>query len=107
MRCGDCKHWQQAYIENDADDFDPYKDAVLSDLGFCQAVEGEAVCAAPRSRDNEPLLRKRDLDDVGTRMAIPCDGSGYSAALLTRDNFGCVLFEKNDQADPHKRSDNG
>jgi hypothetical protein len=92
VRCGDCKHWHQAVIEEDEDASD-WK-TVLTDLGFCQAVEGEPINAAVRSRDNEALLRKRDIEEIGDRKAAPCDGSGYAAALLTRDNFGCVLFEQ-------------
>lgn len=105
MRCGDCKHWKQAAIEV-VDDADiPHETSdVLTDLGFCMAVDGPAVCASPDSYGPQPLLRQRDLDDIGTRRAIPCDGSGYRAALLTRDNFGCVLFEQKAGAEHVQRT---
>lgn len=87
MKCGDCKHWKRATEHAEGDDFDE-NPVPMADVGFCMRIEGPAIQASPDC----PLRydwRKR----LGERIAAPCDGEGYSASLLTRDSFGCVLFE--------------
>jgi hypothetical protein len=84
VRCGDCKHWKPAtHFDDDTDAI-----VVLEGLGFCMAVQGEAVQGDP-----DDTIANYNISRLGDRIAVPCDGSGYRAALLTRDRFGCVLFE--------------
>lgn len=85
MKCGECKFWKPATKWNDDTD----EQDVLEGLGFCMAIQGEAVQADP-----DESISQYQIDKIGDRIATPCDGSGYRAALLTRDRFGCILFER-------------
>lgn len=84
MRCGDCKHWRKLNVQapDDADDWEE-----PGPFGQCKKAEGEVYdWNSSRSYVDRGLLNDE-------RNAIPCDGSGYHAALITRDRFGCVDFE--------------
>lgn len=71
-RCGDCRHWRRG---RDGRDF-----AVPDEWGTCGLVE----------------MRRPGPDGFGVgAQALAEDGSGYFAALLSREAFGCVLHEPN------------
>ncbi len=87
MRCGDCKHWKPVPVYDDETDA-----LVLEGLGWCMKLDGEAFSGGP----DDGSISRTDIEIMGDRDAAACDGSGYRAALLTRDRFGCVLFEPKD-----------
>lgn len=90
MRCGDCKHWKR--VDEEVEDADgDYAGTKPTDFGTCERVKGEAMLAPNDGRIRGVGQDWREI--VGDRDAVPCDGSGYHAALLTRDRFGCVLYE--------------
>jgi hypothetical protein len=74
--CGTCKHWKR--IDHEAD---PTSDPRY---GTCEAI--------PQAREEWD-----DDGDVsvmaGDWKAVAVDGSGYFAAIKTRECFGCVLHE--------------
>ena len=71
-RCGNCKHWK------------PHTEPGCEGFGKC------ALCADfaelyPPSCDEHAEVRKHKFGAV--------DGSGYHAALITRDTFGCTEWQ--------------
>lgn len=65
-RCGNCQHWQ-----------DPHKFLTsVPDVRECYAVE-----------HHDP-----DSHPPADAAAFVVDGSGYFAALRTREDFACSLF---------------
>jgi hypothetical protein len=80
-RCGDCRHWGRQ------GDTGRYR--------VCGAVEHDEGGYA--GTDEPPRWCSDDSRTEWSRInqlkAVACDGSGYSAALVARDDFGCVLFE--------------
>jgi hypothetical protein len=84
MKCGDCKFWKPVPVYDDDTDA-----MVLQGLGWCMRIDGdEVICGGPDGGG----LSSSDVEKLGARDAAACDGSGYRAALLTRDRFGCVGF---------------
>jgi hypothetical protein len=68
----------------DADDYDEE-----GPFGQCMKAKGEVYDWHRGHSLNRGLL-------ADERNAIPTDGSGYHAALITRDRFGCVDFGRKD-----------
>jgi hypothetical protein len=83
-RCGGCRFWGKP-----------------AEAGFefrvCTAVEHDDRYLADQGQDcdwaedDEERAEKRSYRDA--HEAVVEDGSGFHAALRTRDDFGCVLFE--------------
>lgn len=80
-RCGNCKFWGDSW---DKEQF-----------RSCKAIEHDQRDRVTVHDYDEP-----DDDDAtekaafrDTHQAVVQDGSGYRAALLSRDDFGCVLFK--------------
>lgn len=73
MNCGTCKHWKP---------FDPmkYHEKNMAGFGRCERI-GFA------DDDGIPLEQRSSW------IACTVDGSGYFAALRTKESFGCVLHE--------------
>jgi hypothetical protein len=74
--CGTCKHWKRVDAES-TDIEDPR-------YGQCEAI--------PRAE----YEWDEDLDIhvvKGDWQAVAVDGSGYFAALRTRESFGCILHD--------------
>lgn len=87
-RCGDCRSWRRLDV------YVPEQDAsVLSEFGTCLRADGEQLRMHPESMSLVPT----DVEIIGARDAATCDGSGYFSALITRDRFGCVGFEKTEK----------
>src|SRR5262249_2985060 len=91
-RCGDCLHWRRVselVEDEDGDDVER-----PTDFGVCERVSGDALeFHGGTLRGACPdVLRDDWRRTVGAREAVPGDGSGSPAALLTRDRFGCVRF---------------
>lgn len=63
-KCGDCKHFKPAEEDND--------------FGTCKRV---------MFADDHPSAEAYALE-----IALVIDGSGYRGELLTKADFGCVLF---------------
>jgi len=95
MRCGDCKFWKPAPVVDYDGEAGPLD--LLEGLGWCMRIDSsDVICAGPRDGN----LSKSDAERLGARDAAACDGSGYRAALLTRDRFGCVGFQAGKYAAP-------
>ena len=81
--CGTCKHWGK-------DDF-PY----FAGLKPCLAVMHDV--AVDKETDGDGCYVDGGgacyVATGGTPMATVSDGSGYFAALKTREDFGCRLWE--------------
>lgn len=75
MLCGDCKFWGGE------------RDVPGDDFRECTAVVHSGDCWDTQSIN----IMDRDPDAT----AVVVDGSGYFAALKTKDDFGCVLFKAN------------
>lgn len=81
--CGTCKHWGKDRL--------PY----FPGLHPCRAVIAQHDVEKV-SDDNGFDVEPPDgcyLAKGGTPKAVAVDGSGYFAALKTREDFGCVLWE--------------
>ncbi len=79
-RCGTCKHFKPDIDERARNvtkwDEDGYKRIPVEGYGQCGRVPHA-------KREDVPL----------TDAATVADGSGYYAALICRQDFGCVLHE--------------
>lgn len=76
MNCKDCKHWDY--------DKDFYGN-IRKDIGVCRRVKMFWDC----SMWNEEGTRIFTDDS----LAFVQDGSDYHAELLSRPEFGCVMWE--------------
>ena len=65
MRCETCKHWSR-------------DERVINDDGTGTCARGAGVWAGPKGGDT---------------LAYAADYEGYKAALVTKPNFGCVMYE--------------
>jgi hypothetical protein len=74
--CGTCKHWKLIDAEEELID-DPR-------FGTCAAI--------PQGQSEWDEASDRNMV-VGDWKAVAVDGSGYFAAIKTRECFGCVLHE--------------
>ena len=89
--CGSCKHW-------DTKDHDALKEM---DVGVCGRVPH-------MERNPWPEDGLAYIDDpgepprYGDEPAHVVDGSDYFAALRTKENFGCVLWEAKDGRPPEE-----
>lgn len=93
MRCATCKHW----IEGDA------WDAESSGVKRCSRIEPMWIVEgkAPAQLDGkyhweDPVLDAKYVAAIDAAFneakAVVQDGSSYRAELLTRPDFGCVLW---------------
>lgn len=82
-RCGDCKFWGKE------------SESVTREFRSCTGIIHDGY--------DRNAVGKEDLDDrvdielvvnIQSRPAVVVDGSGYFAALKTKEDFGCVLFER-------------
>lgn len=87
--CGNCKWWKSI----DTKTYECYGHLYPrseNPFGPCGRIQHD-------SEDNVGDLmmdRKREHDvDVKNETAVVQDGSGYYAALLSREDFGCNLWE--------------
>lgn len=94
MRCDQCKHWKSV------EDWEFDHVNMRKCLAIRQAWD---VKDSPFEQPNS--LQKSDYDDweeveriekdaLIAAKAVAQDGSSYSAAIYTREDFGCVLFEQ-------------
>lgn len=80
--CGTCKHW--------GNDAFPY----FAGLRPCLAVAAQHDVPKSSANDGmDPTGAAFYVAANGTPKAVAADGSGYFAALKTREDFGCVLWE--------------
>ena len=76
-KCGDCAYWSE--------------NAESNPFGFCGYAihsNGDEYGYGHPSDAN-----KKELAETKAHVE---DGSGYAAALITRDDFGCSEWEKDD-----------
>jgi hypothetical protein len=71
-RCGNCAHWKEV------DRFG---------VGTCDAVKHDVEGGETYDYDSDSAEEIASNND----LAFVVDGSGYYAALKTRENFGCAL----------------
>lgn len=85
-KCKDCKWWgvvdRKQEISGHFDIVAPYDPDTYKPMDLPFKVQ---YCLCPKV-----LFCERPLESDGACVA---DGSGYMAALLTAEDFGCVLFE--------------
>lgn len=74
MNCGTCKHWTPYQAGDSATGF-----------GTCGKAEMHD------SWEHGPGRPQSDIADKWLMCVI--DGSGYFAALKTKESFGCILHE--------------
>ena len=72
--CGNCKHWGNKEEEKENEMFRTCQAVIHDNNGFTEGF-------------------RTDLKFRKAHKAVVLDGSGYFAALRTRDDFGCVLWE--------------
>lgn len=82
VKCGDCKFWGKPNNLEDTGDFRE-----------CQGIlhDKDKVTTASTFEDEDAKLLRSE------NKAVTVDGSGYFAALRTREDFGCVSFSKKEQ----------
>jgi hypothetical protein len=81
--CGNCRHWGE---DEEREDNETHR----------------TCCAVPHADRGtqtqylDPKRYKGDEDYIDGILSSPAcvtDGSGYAAALMTREEFGCTLWE--------------
>ena len=75
-RCETCQHWQRSERETGSE----------FGLGLCEAAPMFWDAIDWDDECNRVLIKKY----AGTKAFVQ-DGSGYSARLLTKPDFGCVM----------------
>ena len=87
-RCGDCKFWGKP---GDTEVFRPCGGVIHDERSRHNEEEDEFW-------DSEMGLQigniNEQIRDINSRPAVVIDGSGCFAALKTKEDFGCVLFER-------------
>lgn len=87
--CGNCKFWG--------------KEKDVGEFRQCQAIIHDKKSLAYNHWQWEdedefefdtPEEKQKKLDFRAVNKAIVEDGSGYYAAIKTKEDFGCVLFEE-------------
>ena len=81
QRCGTCRHWKPPAESDQPVTFTSHTDEP-TDYGECKAIEHDTEWGW-----NESLALTKKAS------AMVLDGSGYFAALRSRAEFGCVLWE--------------
>lgn len=71
--CATCKHWGKAPVSTGVYLDEMYEREAFTEMRRCAGV---------------PFIHEAKFDS----MAVVRDGSGYSGSLLTRPDFGCVLY---------------
>lgn len=84
MTCGGCRHWKQEEPSLGAEYW-------RAGFGTCQAI----VHDSDESHKHEDGYCDpyEPCEWMAQRKAVCVDGSGFYAAVKTREAFGCVLFE--------------
>lgn len=80
MKCKDCKHWEREYLR------DKWADNPTQEVKKCNKVK---MFWDSTDWDKEGDRRIFLNDD----LAFVQDGSDYHAELLTKSEFGCVMWE--------------
>lgn len=92
-RCGSCKFWG---LPDESKAKWRSCTAVIHDDGDATGMtENEGGYTTPvEERGYMRDARKKELIVIRDQhLAVAVDGSGYHAALKTRDSFGCVLYQ--------------
>lgn len=91
-RCGTCAFWGDE--EHKGKKFRPCK-AIIHDDECHNKMSEEAIERRLRF-DMDPDYRRRlkeEMEMINDQKAVTEDGSGYYAALKTRKDFACCLWE--------------
>lgn len=100
--CGTCKFWG-------SDDPRHNDEIPEGEYRTCNAVIHDKLGATDSNRDgvdtyvadyydkHEFAEAKAEIAAVRKHLAVVKDGSGYYAALKTKDDFGCVLHQPKEQ----------
>jgi hypothetical protein len=100
--CGNCKHWGTGHEgsgppapEESSVEEPCYRPcgAVLFDDRYRANQRYDKKEFIEEYEDLTPELQA-EIDAVRKHKAVTQDGSGYHAALKTREDFGCVLWEE-------------
>lgn len=85
-RCGSCRFWGTPEDAQAGERFRQCQAVIHDDVGYHDA----SLDAGDYGFDNDDARRREFRDD---HKAVVVDGSGYHAALMIREDFGCVLWE--------------
>lgn len=97
MKCIDCKHWWQDGFE----EWTPVP-ILLAHMHPCGRIERYGVAVERQGAEPwpEPEDEKKTTDALIREVAVCYDAEEYQAELYTRDDFGCVLFERRSTSEP-------
>jgi hypothetical protein len=96
-RCAGCKHWDVSW-GGKGEGAPPYS-ARQGDEYVTRHLSGRwGDCQRIQHLSGDSHGGPRYVDEPTDDPAFLADGSGYFAALATREDFGCVLFEERDSA---------
>lgn len=88
-RCGDCRFWGFAVNSRPV-------------VGLMDSLNGSLYrrCSAVR-HESRIMIEEATDSDPSRPLAAVCDYPDYAAALVCREDFGCVLFEgKSNESEP-------
>jgi hypothetical protein len=88
VNCGTCRHWRRY----ESGDFPSDRDR----FGECGLIGNRPLWedAYEFVRSGDKVVGYRILDAQKDSRAFTQDGSGYTADLITRDDYGCVEYEE-------------
>lgn len=95
MKCETCKHWdrESKYLYNYNNTKAHHCSAVNMLNDYDDPKYGPIVVEREYTRDDNGRIT--DMKETMIAKAYVMDGSSYHAELVTRFDFGCVLWEEN------------
>lgn len=94
--CGDCKSWGVIKKESGATDT---QSGDWRQCGrFVHDVRGDTEDWRDGFENDSDEKEKARIRATRKELAVVQDGSGYFAALKSRADFGCVMFEHKESA---------
>lgn len=87
--CGNCKFWGKVG-DQPQNGFKTCQAVIHGRGGYVFEEQSEFDCCVIDESDS---FIKEQIE-LRQKKALAVDGSGYYAAIKTKDDFGCVLFEQ-------------
>lgn len=102
--CGTCKFWGEGVAQGDDPpdcDYRPCGAVIHDKRGHARAEKDDVeTYLEDYCPEHEYAETRAEIAAIRKHKAIVHDGSGYYAALKTKDDFGCVLHQPKEQ--PHE-----
>jgi len=92
-RCGNCRHWGG---HNPDEDHKYYKHQPCKRIKHDKDFDAKPYNIDDIYDEEERKAAQERIDSVKD-AAVVHDGSGYFAALKTRNDFGCSLWKENNE----------